>query len=71
MSDEDGDLADPFRPNGPYAIAKTCEESIARLEAERETAAQAERRTINRRIHQLRQMLAWCKSRRGYVEPTA
>lgn len=63
------DPSDPLRPTGPYGIAKACEDTIARLERERESLPRSEKKAVNRRIHQLRQMARWCKTRAGYVEP--
>ena len=60
---------DPFRPTGPYAVAKLCEETIAQLEAERAALPRSERRPINKRIAMLRRHRDWCRTRAGYVEP--
>lgn len=53
-------------PIGPNGIARECEEKIARLLVEKETASKSARGEINRKIHRLRQLLAFCKTRAGY-----
>ena len=62
-----GDL-DPFRETGPYGIAKACEERIAELEAAKAITRRADRGTINKQIHALKQMRDWCRTRAGYVD---
>lgn len=54
---------------GPWALARDCEATIERLTAEKATVPRSERRAINQRIWMIRDMLAWCKTREGYVEP--
>ncbi len=68
-SSADADQADheQERPKGPNGVARGCEETIAELEAEKLTAPRARRRQINQRIHLLRDVLAWCKTRAGYT----
>lgn len=55
-------------PRGPNGMARLCEDQIAELLAERESLPRSERRPINQHLHTVRQMLAWCKTRAGYVE---
>jgi hypothetical protein len=57
-------------PHGPNGMAMSCEDKIAELLAEREKLPRSERKPINQRIHLLRDVLAWCKTRAGYIEPT-
>ena len=57
-------------PSGPNGMARMCEDRIAELlEQKAECRTRAERSPINKYIHMLRNMLRWCKSRTGYVEP--
>lgn len=56
---------------GPTGMARFLEAEITALEAKRTTVAGSARRPINRRLHTLRGLLAWCKSRAGYVETPA
>lgn len=56
-------------PSGPNGLARLCEDRLAELgEQLAECRTKAERRPINQHMHTLRGMLAWCKSRAGYVE---
>ena len=56
-------------PSGPNGMARLCEERLAELEAPRKACRNAaERSPINKRIHVTRSMLAWAKSRAGYVQ---
>lgn len=74
MCDYEGrvvDLSDPFRPTGPYGMAKTCEVRIAKLEAEKGALPRSKHKAINHRVRQLRDFMEWCKTREGYVEPEA
>lgn len=53
---------------GPNAMARTIEARIAELEAEKAACrTREERRPINQHLHMLRDLLAWCKTRAGYV----
>ena len=54
---------------GPNRMAEMLEERIAELMLEKAALPQSERRPINQRLHQLRNLLRWCKTRAGYVEP--
>lgn len=58
-------------PRGPNALARVCEEQIAKLEAQRSALPRSERKPINQHLHTVRQLLAWCKTRAGYVETPA
>jgi len=60
-------MLDPNRETGPNAIARQCEETIARLVVERDALPRSERRAINQKLHNIRYMLRWCKTRAGYV----
>lgn len=53
---------------GPNGLARALEAEIASLVAKREATPRSKRRPINRRLHTLRGLLAWCKTRAGYVE---
>ncbi len=53
--------------SGPNGIARVCEETIVRLEAERAALPRSERREINQKLQQVRHMLRWCRTRVGYV----
>lgn len=53
-------------PQGPNGMAQACEDTIAELEAQRLTVARSERRAINQRLHTIRELLAWSKTRAGY-----
>jgi hypothetical protein len=55
-------------PRGPNELARACEAQIAELEARKATLLRSERRPINQQLHTIRQLLAWCKTRAGYVE---
>ena len=71
-ADEEDDtvnLSDPFRPTGPYGVAKACEAKIIELEALRATVTPSKRRAINKWLHILRDLVKWCQTRAGYVEP--
>lgn len=56
-------------PEGPNGMARACEDTIAELEAKRLTVPRSERRGINQRLHAIRELLAWCKTRAGYIAP--
>lgn len=58
-------------PIGPTGMARECEKTIARLTAERDALPRSERKAINRRLREVRYLLAFCKSRAGYVEPAS
>ena len=59
-------------PPGPTGMARMCEDRIAELLEQREQCrTRAERSPINKHIHMLRDMLAWSKTRAGYVETPA
>lgn len=64
----DRDDADKYPP-GPNGFARFCEDRIAELMEQRaECQSPAERQSINKHLHTLRDLLRWCKSRSGYVE---
>jgi hypothetical protein len=52
---------------GPTGVARECEAKIVALLAERETLPRSGRREINRKLHRFREILAFCKSRSGYI----
>jgi hypothetical protein len=55
---------------GPNAMAAKIADTLDDLRAQREVAERrAERKVLNKRIFMLEGLLAWCKSRVGYVEP--
>jgi hypothetical protein len=55
-------------PQGPDGMAKLCADRLDELEGWKvEAATRAERSTINKKMHSLRMMLAWCKTRAGYT----
>jgi len=56
-------------PQGPNGMARACEDQIAELEAQKLTVPRSQRRPINQRLHAIRELLAWCKTRAGYVPP--
>lgn len=56
---------------GPNGLAHALETEIAALVLEREALTRSERKPINKRLHTLRGLLAWCKTRAGYVETPA
>ena len=55
------------RGSGPNALARQCEETIARLVTERDALPRSERAVINKQLQTARYLLRWCKSRIGYV----
>jgi hypothetical protein len=54
---------------GLWAMARNCEARIAELTRERLTVPRSERRPIHQRIHAVRDVLIWLKTRAGYVDP--
>jgi hypothetical protein len=52
-------------------MARRIEAEIEALIAEREALSARERRPKNRKLHTLRNLLAWCKTRAGYEPPPA
>ena len=54
------------KPIGPRGKAMELEAIIADLELQRAAVARAERKPLNQRLHMLRGMLRWCKTRAGY-----
>lgn len=55
-------------PRGPTGMARYLEARIDELEGQkRECRSRDERRPINQTLHQLRDLLGWCKTRAGYV----
>ena len=63
------DLSDPFRPTGPYGIAKLFAEHIVAIKAELPSLSLREQNRARARMRHLKQTMIWCKSRAGYVEP--
>lgn len=59
-------MLDPDRETGPNAVARLCEETIAQLLAERELLPRSERKPINQKLHNVRRVLQFCKTRAGY-----
>lgn len=55
-----------MKPRDLNSIAADIEAKIVELEAEKDAVPRAERRPINRRLHSLRGLLEWAKTRRGY-----
>ena len=55
-------------PRGPNGMADDLVAKITMLEAELSTVTRKERSSINQRLHTMRDMLKWCKSRAGYQE---
>ena len=56
-------------PKGLVGKARYLEDRIAELEGFKAIVPRAERRPINQHLHTLRGLLAWCKTRAGYVKP--
>ncbi len=55
------------RPGGPTAMAARIEDELTDLGAQLEVAeTQRERKALNKQIHALKGLLAWCKTRAGY-----
>lgn len=53
---------------GPNKMARDIEERLSALEAEKQTLkTKAEKRRVNQRMHSLKILLRWCKTRAGYV----
>jgi hypothetical protein len=60
----------PDRPTGPWGLARDLEQTIAKNIALRDAAADpAERKRLNKLLKLQRDMLHWCKTRAGYVDP--
>ena len=55
-------------PRDLNAMAADLAAKIAEAEAERASVRRCERRPINQRLHTLRGLLEWVKSRAGYQE---
>lgn len=54
--------------SGPNGMALALSAEIDELEAHKLTLrTRAEKRPVNQKLHQLRDMLKWCKIRRGYT----
>ena len=54
-------------PRGPDGMARLCTDRLDELKGWKALATtRAERSTINKQMHALRIMLAWCKTRAGY-----
>jgi len=59
-------------PSGPNGMARLCEDRIEELEQQKARAlTRKERSPINKQLHLTRGMLAFAKSRMGYVETPA
>lgn len=55
-------------PRGPDGMARLCADRLGELEGWKASATtKAERSTINKQMHSLRMLLAWCKTRAGYT----
>jgi hypothetical protein len=55
-------------PSGPDGMARLCADRLDELEGLKADArTRAERSTINKQMHTLRGLLAWCKTRAGYT----
>ena len=53
---------------GPNSMADKLRDDLDDLGAKLEVATRrAERSRINKRMHQLKELLRWCESRAGYV----
>lgn len=58
---------DEDRPRGPRALAEDVAANIVELEKEISTATcPIARKRLRQRLRLSREMLAWCKTRRGY-----
>ena len=59
------------RISGPNSMADFMEDQITDITSRLESGelTRAERKPLNKRLHYCRQMLAWCKTRAGYVPP--
>lgn len=59
------------KQTGPNAMADFMEDQIVDITSQLEGGGltREERRPLNKRLHYCRQMLAWCKTRAGYVKP--
>lgn len=64
MRHEDG----AEHPQGPDGMAMKCRARLANLK-ERKAACRtrAERRSVNRQIHMVQDLLNWCETRAGYT----
>lgn len=59
------------RQRGPTAMAAKLEDDLTDLRARLEVAeTRRERKALNKRVHLLKGMLDWCKTRAGYVAPS-
>jgi hypothetical protein len=55
-------------PRGPDGMARLCADRLDELEGWKASArTKAERSTINKQMHSLRMLLAWCRTRAGYT----
>lgn len=55
-------------PSGPDGAALLCVDRLKELESwKAEAKTRAERSTINKQMHSVRMLLAWCKTRAGYT----
>lgn len=65
---DDQRFSDVSDVSGPNRLAAAIEEAIVDLEARLADAeTRAARRPLNRELHRRKQLLAWCKTRAGYV----
>ena len=57
-------------PRGPNAMADFMADQIVDITSQLDAGelTRAERSGLNKRLHYCRQMLAWCKTRAGYVK---
>jgi hypothetical protein len=54
-------------PSGPTGMARYLEARLDEMEGQkRECRFRDERRPINQQMHQLKDLLRWCKTREGY-----
>lgn len=64
----DSEISPDDYPRGPDGMARLCADRLAELEGFKADArTKAERRAINKQMHSLRLILAWCKTRAGYT----
>lgn len=67
-----GDAADTRIPRardtgGPNSVADRLMDEIDDLNAQLEELRGRARKPLNKRLHRLKELLAWCETRAGYV----